>query len=123
MSIKNKTTALIVVCVLLTMIFSASPTRAGSYNRTDAANYADNWAHGRNSSYKNYGSGCSNCNDCTNYVSQALYAGGYPMRTGNWNTDSYFEWWFRTVLLIKQNSKTWSATDCVLVQCVFSTIS
>lgn len=110
----NKQKLLIAITVsilLIASLSSASPTNAGNYNRTNAANYADYWAHDRNSTYKNYGSGCSNCNDCTNFVSQALYNGGYPMRTGNWNTDSYFDWWFRTVLLVKQNSKTWSATD------------
>ncbi|PIO47003.1 MAG: hypothetical protein CMR00_12740, partial [[Chlorobium] sp. 445] len=58
-------------------------TSAGSYNRTAAVSYADSWAHGRNGSYPNYGSGCG-CNDCTNYISQVLHNRGYPLRTGNW---------------------------------------
>ena len=109
--LKAKSDVVIVVPLMLfVMLLSAIPVFASNYNRTNAAAYADNWAHDRNSAYKNYGTGCG-CEDCTNFVSQALYNGGYPMRTGSWNTESYFEWWFRTVLLVKQNSKTWSATD------------
>ncbi|MEL7626523.1 MAG: amidase domain-containing protein [Anaerolineaceae bacterium] len=98
------------ISIIILAVFSVSTAIAGSYNRTNAVNYADTWAHDRNSAYKSYGSGCG-CTDCTNYVSQALYNGGYPMRTGNWNVDSYFEWWSRIYLFVKQNSKTWSATD------------
>lgn len=81
-----------------------------SYNRVGAVNYADAWAHDRNSNYPNFGAGCG-CNDCTNYVSQALHNGGYPLRPGNWDENSVFEWWYRKVLLWYENSKTWSTTD------------
>jgi hypothetical protein len=80
-----------------------------TYNRIGAIDYADNWAHDRNSNYPNYGTGCG-CNDCTNYVSQALHNGGLPLRTGNWDENSVFEWWYRKVLWWYENSITWSAT-------------
>lgn len=83
---------------------------AGSYNRSVAVSYANSWAHGRNGSYPNYGSGCG-CNDCTNYISQVLHNGEYPLRTGNWDRNSIYEWWYRKVWWGYENSKTWSAAD------------
>lgn len=53
------------------------------YQRTTAASYADKYALNHNSAYYT----C--LNDCANFVSQALYAGGIPM-------DSYHDvshWW------------------------------
>ena len=81
-----------------------------SYDRIGAVNYADMWAHDRNSNYPNFGTGCG-CNDCTNYVSQSLHNGGIPLRTGNWDENSVFEWWYKKTLWWYDNSKTWSATD------------
>ncbi|HIZ40511.1 MAG TPA: amidase domain-containing protein [Candidatus Anaerobutyricum stercoris] len=49
-------------------------TRASSYNATNAVNYAKKWAEKRNDAYDSYS------NDCTNFISQALYAGGISMR-------------------------------------------
>ena len=43
------------------------------YNREKAVEYADTWAMGRNPAYYDY----SNLGgDCTNFISQCLYAGG-----------------------------------------------
>jgi hypothetical protein len=82
-----------------------------SYNRGGAINYADTWAHEpRNSNYPSFGTGCA-CNDCTNYVSQALHNGGYSLRTGNWDENSVFEWWYKKELWWYESSKTWRATD------------
>ncbi|MEW6651561.1 MAG: amidase domain-containing protein, partial [Chloroflexota bacterium] len=47
------------------------------YNRASAVSWADQWAHSRHPCFPNYGTG-SNCDDCTNYLSQVLYAGGLP---------------------------------------------
>jgi hypothetical protein len=80
------------------------------YDRTSAVTYADRYAHDRNDDYPNYGSDC-NCNDCTNYISQILHQGGYPLKTGNWDENSVFEWWFRYIPFHYVNSKTWSTTD------------
>lgn len=49
-------------------------TRAASYNATNAVSYARKWAEKRNDAYDSYSS------DCTNFISQALYAGGISMR-------------------------------------------
>lgn len=55
----------------------ARPSRAlsGPYQRQDMANYALQWALDRNGNYPTFG------NDCTNFVSQALKAGGWEDTT------------------------------------------
>lgn len=45
-----------------------------AYNSTAAANYAVKWYNGRNSKYNKHRL------DCTNFVSQAVYAGGKSMK-------------------------------------------
>jgi Putative amidase domain len=68
------------------------PGDSGStYNRTAAANYAINWYNGRNSLYNSWSS------DCTNFVSQAIHAGGKlekrpsgAIPTGVYGTTSYW---------------------------------
>lgn len=41
-----------------------------------------------------------------------LHNGGYPLRSGNWNENSVFEWWYRDGILFQPDySKTWSVTD------------
>lgn len=47
--------------------------RIAGYNPTAAKNYAHKWAYSKNNDYNYYG---SNGGDCTNFVSQCLYAGG-----------------------------------------------
>ena len=50
--------------------------------------YANTWWNDRNSKYPDFGG-----TDCTNFVSQALYAGGYDMVDGA--EDSPYAWWIR----------------------------
>ena len=87
-----------------------TPPPSSNYDRVAAVNYADQWAHDRNGNYPNFGSGC-NCNDCTNYSSQVLHNGNYPLRMGNEDPDSPFEWWYKDFGLWYTNSKTWSAAN------------
>ncbi|WP_108308508.1 amidase domain-containing protein [Metalysinibacillus jejuensis] len=66
-----------------------------TYNRTAAAEYAVKWHDGRNSLYKKHSA------DCTNFVSQAVFAGGKEMKkpstrpsgitsdTNNWYSERY----------------------------------
>jgi hypothetical protein len=93
--------------IYLPLVIKAKPPK---YNRVAAVSHADQFAHGRSGDYPNYGTGCS-CNDCTNYASQVLHKGTYPLREGNWNANSPFEWWYKKVMWWYENSKTWSATD------------
>ncbi|KGE20077.1 amidase domain-containing protein [Paenibacillus wynnii] len=59
-----------------------------SYNRQQAVNYAYAWASAgsakRNSTYSNRWS-----NDCTNFISQAWYAGGHYERKANYVDNGY----------------------------------
>ncbi|MCM1298909.1 MAG: amidase domain-containing protein [Firmicutes bacterium] len=77
------------------------------YNPSKAIGYANKWvdptANGTdNDKYYNTGDYFKNGNlDCTNYVSQCLYAGGVPQNnTGNINTG----WWYKDV---KNYSGSW----------------
>lgn len=56
------------------------------YDRTAAVNYAERWWNDYNSSYKHFDV------DCTNFISQALRAGGAPMR-GYPNRSK--GWWYQ----------------------------
>jgi hypothetical protein len=64
-------------------------TNSYYYNRTNAKNYARTYAVDPNYNY-HYWSG----NDCTNFISQALYCGGWVTRWGL-NYKSYKYWWYQ----------------------------
>jgi hypothetical protein len=57
------------------------------YNRLEAVKYAERWWNSHNQVYKLFE------NDCTNFISQCLHAGGAPMR-GYPNRSK--GWWFRS---------------------------
>ncbi len=58
----------------------------GGYNRTLAFRYAQRWWNDHNPDYMNMGV------DCTNYVSQVLHAGGFPMiKTSSRDSG----WWYQ----------------------------
>jgi cell wall-associated NlpC family hydrolase len=73
--------AFVIVSGTLIPITAAS----ASYNGVAAANYANSWAMSENTNYA-YFSG----DDCTNFVSQAMVNGTYPVTRGWWQTTSYF---------------------------------
>ncbi|MCL1790292.1 MAG: amidase domain-containing protein [Peptococcaceae bacterium] len=71
----KRISAVLVITMLLCGLFAPS---AFAYNKQATANYAINWFQSYNSMYNRYeGEG----GDCTNFASQALYAGGIPMNT------------------------------------------
>lgn len=79
------------------------------YNRANAVSWADQWAHGRPSCFPNYGTG-SNCDDCTNYLSQVLYKGGLPkLIEPEWDTGAW--WYWCDDFCVCTNSRTWSTTN------------
>lgn len=49
-----------------------------------AIDYAHTWALGRNPAYRDFGD-----NDCTNFVSQCVFAGGMPMVEPKWAYSSF----------------------------------
>ena len=71
------------------------------YDRLKAVQYARKWARGTNPQYGRM------ANDCTNFVSQVLYEGGWPMVSwGNpFTRASSSVWWF--VDAINKGSYTW----------------
>jgi len=61
-------------------------SRGYSYDRIAAVRYAHKWWNGHNPNFRAFSV------DCTNYVSQVLYAGGIPMTyTGRQNSG----WWYQ----------------------------
>lgn len=79
---------------------------ASGYNATNAVKYARDWTEeGKtltNPNFKRYDA------DCTNFVSQVLYAGGISQISGNRKDDSswYYEWG-----LIARPSYTWGGAQ------------
>ena len=69
-----------------------------AYNRSDAANYAKQYANSSNPDYPVFGE------DCTNFVSQCVYDGGMPMLVGG--TDAH--WYFYNM---DQRSPSWAGAD------------
>lgn len=79
-------------------VFKSSAS-AGSYSGTAARDYAYKWYASRNNSTYGYYSDyydCTSCwNDCTNFVSQALKAGGKTyLVDGVFGTDQ-FNWYYK----------------------------
>jgi hypothetical protein len=72
-----------------------------TYNREAAVSYALQWWNNANPAYRNFGN-----NDCTNFVSQCLYAGGWPMR--GWNKWSLSHWFYYSGYYY---SNTWTVAD------------
>ena len=71
-----------------------------AYNATKAAEYAQQYAKSYNPNYPNYNNAGG---DCTNFVSQCVYAGGMPMRIGS--TDAY--WYYNS----SGRSPSWAGAD------------
>lgn len=74
----------------------------GSANRAKVRDYAYKWSYGRNPAYTSYS------RDCTNFVSQALRAGGWGQIKGFYQNNNV--WWYTGNIGIK-NSWTWSGAE------------
>lgn len=74
--------------------------RTRAYNRVAAIEYAKKWAFARNDAYYNFeGIG----GDCTNFVSQCIYAGA---KTMNFTPDT--GWYYRSV---NDRSAAWTGVE------------
>jgi len=82
--------------VIETATNARSKSKAGFYDRLTAVKYADRWWNSYNPEFITFDV------DCTNYVSQCLFAGGLPM-SGKYNQHS--GWWYA--------GKTWSLSWAV----------
>lgn len=69
------------------------------YNYSAMANYASTWALSRNPAYRSFP------NDCTNFISQAVYAGGWIMVSGFYQSSS--AWWYNSL----NQSYTWAGAQ------------
>ncbi len=66
-----------------------SKSKSCSFSGSRAAAYAVKYAKSPNRAYKKYGK------DCTNFVSQAMYAGGWTMIGGSvWDRKDNDVWWY-----------------------------
>jgi len=63
------------------------------------AAYARTWALGRNPAYRSFGT------DCTNFISQAVYAGGWAMVSGWYQSND--AWWYNDL----NQSYTWAGAE------------
>lgn len=72
-----------------------TPRRLGFYDRQAAVSYARRWARGINPAYPETHNG----SDCTNFVSQALFAGGWTMVGEGtvWDYNDPRMWWYGKV--------------------------
>lgn len=90
-----------VIILGLVGVSVAPSVAATAYNRQNAVNYALTYAENPNSDYR-YFSGA----DCTNFVSQCVYAGGWP-KIG-WNKYSSSHWFYNSYYIY---SYTWTRAD------------
>lgn len=86
------------------------PTTQASAGGVVNSAYVDGWGTGQWAEHntlikRDYGN-----NDCTSYVSKALYyGGGMKMRSGFWWVES--AWWKNPPSSYKKNSNTWSGAQ------------
>jgi hypothetical protein len=77
------------------------------YNRQKAVMWARTFAYGRSPVFADYSAAQGGGGDCTNFLSQNLFAGGWPMipfRPMLWDSA---QWWAQPPS--RYNSKTWSS--------------
>lgn len=71
------------------VVWAGLPITAAAYDSGAAARYADNWWNGINWSWPYFSN-----NDCTNFISQSLNAGGYSMvNVGSTPLTDDNNWW------------------------------
>jgi hypothetical protein len=78
----------------------------GVYDRSAAQNYIRQYAQNYNPAYRSFEGGGSG-GDCTNFVSQVMWAGGWVERTG-WYLDWNY-WWYDFFNPIQ--TRTWTYTN------------
>lgn len=97
MKVKKRLLSLALAITCCTTILAVP---VGAYNRSAVIQYADTYALARNGNvYKSY------LSNCTNYVSQCMYAGGVPMDSVWWYS------WSERLRSSDTNSNAWSVAD------------
>lgn len=77
----------------------AAKSTSGTFSRQAAADYAVTWWDSRNPSYRSFDA------DCTNFISQAMYAGGWTHVSGLYLNAS--AWWYNSL----NQSRSWINVD------------
>ena len=94
-----------------------TPEAGQLFNRSAAATYANTWAHGRNPNYPDFGGQCGCATDCTNYASQVLHEGGYPLHPtdpATWYPLNPIQWWYgQNYPFGWWNTNSWSVPDAL----------
>lgn len=75
---------------------------AGGYNYTAMATYLERYWKNYNSAYRDF---TNKGGDCTNFVSQALRAGGWPDKPGYYQNANY--WWYN----ILNQTYSWTSVN------------
>lgn len=81
----------VIVLSIVSILIPSLGGTAFAYNRDNAAGYADYWSLSRNGNYPSYSE------DCTNFASQALAAGGYGqvnLDNNRSNLNNWYSYWF-----------------------------
>jgi cell wall-associated NlpC family hydrolase len=91
----------------------ATAPLTSAYSGASAATYANTWVDNdvklRNSAWKtDFG------DDCTNFVSQALFAGGYDMQNVGADKTKYVNWWAQKTNGNWTNTFSWSSANNLL---------
>lgn len=82
--------------------------RQNLYNRNKAVDYAKKYALSPNPSFKYFADYETYGGDCTNFISQCLFAGGAPMSYG-----TEYAWWYKKSNSINTQNDTWSISWAV----------
>ncbi|MFZ2969628.1 MAG: amidase domain-containing protein [Minisyncoccia bacterium] len=102
----KQTFSLLLLAVAMFGIIGATAVEAGSYDRNAASKFAVDNALIKVSNSDFY---LKNGGDCTNFVSNALKAGGWP-QVGKYNYASYNSWYFESTWPTRY-SRTWGGAN------------
>lgn len=87
---KKIRTEVAALAIFIALAGIAGTAEAGTYNGNNAASYAQTYAMNPNPAYRDF---TNNGGDCTNFISQSLYAGGWE-EIGKYSYTSYDSWYY-----------------------------
>jgi hypothetical protein len=96
---KVKAASVAAIAGVVIVLFQSSPA-AATYDWGSAMNYAETYCGVGGCPYDNNSSyGSRFDNDCANFVSQSLIAGGFPMHHPNWSPSDWNYFWNHDAIL------------------------
>jgi hypothetical protein len=87
---------------------------ASAYSGANAAAYANAWTDNDPNTNTRNPAWPSFSDDCTNFVSQALFAGGYDMQNLGADKTKYVNWWAQKTNGNWTNTFSWSSSNNLL---------